>query len=106
MCPFPLCLIEGSPFHPRRILNIQNSYLMQYQSDILSSEVLLPNCLETTALGAAYLAGLQTGFWKDLEDIKSVHKYQRLYKPNMKKSEIKIIDKRWKTAIKATRMIK
>ncbi len=83
-----------------------NSYLMQYQSDILSSEVLLPNCLETTALGAAYLAGLQTGFWKDLEDIKSVHKYQRLYKPNMKKSEIKIIDKRWKTAIKATRMFK
>ena len=83
-----------------------NSYLMQYQSDILSSEVLLPNCLETTALGAAYLAGLQTGFWKDIEDIKSVHKYQRLYKPNMKKSEIKIIDKRWKTAIKATRMFK
>lgn len=83
-----------------------NGYLMQFQSDILNKKVLLPNCLETTALGAAYLAGLQSKFWKSIDDIKAVHKYQKLYSPKMKKSEIKIIDKRWKTAIKATRTFK
>ena len=47
-----------------------NNFLMQFQADILNTEVLEPECIETTALGAAYLAGLSVGFWKDKEEIK------------------------------------
>lgn len=83
-----------------------NSYLMQYQADILNCNILLPFCLETTALGAAYLAGLCSGFWKDLDEIKNIHCYQREYKPTMDKAKIKEIDKKWKAAIKATRTFK
>lgn len=83
-----------------------NSYLMQYQADILNSKILLPCCLETTALGAAYLAGLCSGFWKDLDEIKNIHCYQKEYYPNMPKKQISEIDKKWKAAIKATRVFK
>ncbi|MBP5198736.1 MAG: glycerol kinase GlpK [Lachnospiraceae bacterium] len=47
-----------------------NDFLMQFQADILDVEVVRPECIETTALGAAYLAGLATGYWKDKEEIK------------------------------------
>lgn len=46
-----------------------NDFLMQFQADILGKEVLRPRCIETTSLGAAYLAGLATGYWKNQEDI-------------------------------------
>ena len=45
---------------------------MQFQSDILHTEIKLPTCLETTALGAAYLAGLASKFYKDIDEIKSM----------------------------------
>ena len=83
-----------------------NSYLMQYQADILNCKILLPYCLETTALGAAYLAGLCSGFWKDLDEIKNIHCYQKEYTPKMEKEKIKEIDKKRKAAIKATRTFK
>ncbi len=83
-----------------------NSYLMQYQADILQSKILIPYCLETTALGAAYLAGLCSGYWKDINEIKCIHLYQKEYIPNMSKEKIKEIDKKWKKAIKATRVFK
>lgn len=47
-----------------------NSFLMQFQSDVLGVDVLRPECVETTALGAAYLAGLAVGYWDDLDDIR------------------------------------
>ena len=47
-----------------------NNFLMQFQSDILNTKVLRPEIIETTALGAAYLAGLAVGFWKNKEEIK------------------------------------
>ncbi len=83
-----------------------NAYLMQYQADILKTKILLPHCLETTALGAAYLAGLCTGFWKNLEEIKNVHKYEKEYNPSMSDKEIDEIDKKRHQAIKATRIFK
>ncbi len=46
-----------------------NNFLMQFQSDILNTEVIRPQCIETTALGVAYLAGLAVGYWKDREEI-------------------------------------
>ena len=83
-----------------------NDYLMQYQSDIISSKVVLPHCLETTSLGAAYLAGLESGYWKDLEEVKHIHRIQKEFNPKMKKALIKEIDRKRKSAIKATRTFK
>ena len=83
-----------------------NKYLMQFQSDILNTTIKLPKCLETTALGAAYMAGLQCGFYPNLESIRRIHEYQAIYKPEMDKKTIAKLYKGWKTAIKVTRMFK
>ena len=84
----------------------KNGYLMQFQSDILHTVIKLPRCLETTALGAAYMAGLTTGYYANLESIRKIHEYQAIYTPKMAKKEINRLYKGWKTAIKATRMFK
>ena len=84
----------------------KNGYLMQFQSDILHTVIKLPRCLETTALGAAYMAGLTSGYYANLESIKKIHEYQAIYNPKMAKKEINRLYKGWKTAIKATRMFK
>lgn len=83
-----------------------NNYLMQYQANILNAKVLLPNCLETTALGACFLAGLNSGFFKDIDEIKTIHQYKREFLPNMDESERKIIKEKWKKAIQTTRVFK
>lgn len=83
-----------------------NNYLMQYQANILNAKVLLPNCLETTALGACFLAGLNSGFFKDIDEIKTIHQYKREFLPNMDESVRKIIKEKWKKAIQATRVFK
>ena len=83
-----------------------NKYLMQFQSDILNTQILLPTCLETTALGVAYLAGLNSGFYKDLEEIKQSHSYQAIYDPKMDNDEIENRYKGWKKAVEATRLFK
>ena len=84
----------------------KNGYLMQFQSDILHTTIKLPKCLETTALGAAYMAGLQCGFYPNLESIRRIHEYQAVYKPEMDKKTVNQLYKGWKLAIKATRMFK
>lgn len=81
-----------------------NSYLMQFQSDILQTEILLPECLETTALGAIYLAGLESGFYKNINEIKKIHSYQKTFNPSMEQEEVNERYKGWKKAVKATRM--
>ena len=83
-----------------------NKYLMQFQSDILETNIMLPKCLETTALGVAYLAGLNSGFYKNIEEIKSIHSYQAVYESSMKKSEIDRLYKGWLKAVKSTRTFK
>ena len=83
-----------------------NNYLMQYQADILNSIVKLPFQLETTALGAAYLAGLYTKFFKDIEAIKDIHRYKMDFKPQMDNKSRENIDNKWRKAIEATRMFK
>ena len=60
-----------------------NNFLMQFQSDILNAEVIRPKCIETTALGAAYLAGLAVGYWKDLDDIRSNWGIDKVFSPAM-----------------------
>lgn len=83
-----------------------NALLMQFQADILQCEVRLPLCVETTALGAGYLAGLGSGFWKDLEEIEHNHNYQKRYFPAMDPKEAKRLYKGWQLAVKATRVFK
>lgn len=83
-----------------------NRYLMQFQSDIMETPLKRPMCLETTALGAAYLAGLAIGYWQDLEQIRAVHRYQDEYMPHMASTEVKRRYRGWSRAIEATRMFK
>lgn len=77
-----------------------NDFLMQYQADILDADVVRPSCLETTALGAAYLAGLASGYWKDMEDIKENWKLGRLFTPRMDDETRHEKLKGWKKAVK------
>ncbi len=83
-----------------------NDYLMQFQADILNKEVILPRNLETTSLGVAYLAGLNSGYWKDIEEISKINNIQKTFKPKMDLEEVKKIDHKWSVAIKATREFK
>lgn len=60
-----------------------NDFLLQFQSDMLGTEVFRPSCIETTALGAAYLAGLAIGYWRDREDIRSNWRIERIFTPTL-----------------------
>ena len=78
-----------------------NNFLLQFQADILEKHVVRPECIETTALGAAYLAGLQTGFWKDKEDIRANWALERSFVPLLDKEDRDRRLKGWKKAVKA-----
>ena len=83
-----------------------NKLLMQFQSDILQCEVHLPVCLETTALGAAYFAGLTCGFYESKLDIEKNHAIQMKYTPKMKKEEADERYEGWLCAVSAARAFK
>ena len=83
-----------------------NNYLMQFQSDILQTEISLPKCLQTTALGASYLAGLESGFFKTLEHIRSIHECQKTFSPKMSVKEVEERYAGWKKAVEVTRQYK
>lgn len=76
-----------------------NDFLMQFQSDIMNKEVLRPVCIETTALGAAYLAGIATGFWEDKEDIRKNWSLDKTFTPGMEEKKRKARLKGWKRAV-------
>lgn len=78
---------------------VDNTWLMQFQSDILGVPVEVPEVTETTALGAAYLAGLATGFWTDKEELRNKWQLQRRYEPQMSESERERLYARWKEAV-------
>lgn len=77
-----------------------NNFLMQFQSDILEATVDRPNCIETTALGAAYLAGLATGYFKDKEEIKQNWQLGKAFTPVIEESKRTELLKGWKKAVK------
>lgn len=85
---------------------VKNNFLMQFQSDILDVPVDRPVIQETTALGAAYLAGLAVGFWKDKEELAKHWKIDRTFQSDMEGSEREELYRGWKKAIKATREFK
>lgn len=78
---------------------VKNSFLMQFQSDILGIPVIVPKITETTCLGAAYLAGLQVGFWKSLEELRNNWKVDRIYEPSMERSKVEDLYGGWTQAI-------
>lgn len=77
-----------------------NNLLVKFQADINQTEVCRPKCIETTALGAAYLAGLAVGFWKDKEEIRSNWQLGRKFEPEMEETEIRKLLKGWRRAVK------
>ncbi len=79
---------------------VANNFLMQFQSDILGVPVDRPKVIETTALGAAYLAGLAVGYWKDKNDISAKWQIDRTFKPQMDIDTKERLYKGWKKAVK------
>ncbi len=80
-----------------------NNFMMKFQADMLSLAVERPKCIETTALGAAYLAGLATGFYSGREDIVDNWKLGRRFDPTMSSEERKQLMKGWEVAVKCAR---
>ena len=77
-----------------------NNFLMQFQSDILNTEVRRPRCVETTAMGAAYLAGLAVGYWKDKNDVINNWNIDREFHPEMQEAEREEKLAGWEKAVK------
>ncbi|WP_429969050.1 glycerol kinase GlpK [Enterococcus sp. AZ136] len=84
----------------------KNDLLMQFQADILDIDVQRAANLETTALGAAYLAGLAVGFWKDLDELKSMAEEGQMFTPEMPAEERDNLYEGWKQAVAATQTFK
>lgn len=79
-----------------------NNFLMQFQSDLLDAQVVRPSCIETTALGAAYMAGLAAGFWKDAEEIRQNWKQEREFSPSVEPEKREDLLKGWQKAVRCT----
>ena len=81
-----------------------NNFLMQFQSDIVGCDVYRPRCIETTALGAAYLAGLAVGYWKSLEDVKNNWAVDRVFTAEMDETKRRELLHGWSKAVKCALM--
>ncbi|MGX7112509.1 glycerol kinase GlpK [Gemella cuniculi] len=92
----PLLKVDGGAAH--------NDYLLQFQADILGVKIARAENLETTALGAAFLAGLATGYWKNIDEVKNLNSAGKLFVPNMENKRREKLYKGWKQAIKATQV--
>jgi glycerol kinase len=78
-----------------------NNSLLQFQADLLQANVVRPKITETTALGAAYLAGLATGYWSDLTEIKKQWQVDRIFGPSIPAKATKTLINGWRRAVKA-----
>lgn len=78
-----------------------NNYLMQFQADILNTTVIRPQITETTALGAAYLAGLAVGFWSDISEVEAYWQKGRVFEAEMTEERRTTHQHSWKKAIRA-----
>ncbi len=76
-----------------------NNFLLQFQSDILDSRIVRPKNIETTAMGAAYLAGLAVGFWSDIREIRKIWQEDSVFNPDMDEEKRKNLYEGWKGAI-------
>jgi glycerol kinase len=78
-----------------------NELLMQFQADLLNTKVVRPQMAETTALGAAYLAGLAVGYWKDLTEIKTLSQSDGVFTPKADPADLKAGIEEWHRAVRA-----
>lgn len=78
-----------------------NDFLMQFQADILNTSVVRPYCIETTAMGAAYLAGLAVGYWRSKDEILANHVIAAEFKPQMGQAKRESLLQGWHNAVKA-----
>jgi glycerol kinase len=79
-----------------------NNYLMQTQADIINAPVMRPTCVETTAMGAAYLAGLAVGYWASKEDVLQNWAIDRVFKPEISAEDRAARIKGWNKAVKCS----
>ncbi len=96
--PIPTMRVDGGAAN--------NDFLMQFQSDILGKKIERSKINETTALGAAYLAGLATGFWEDIEEIKAYWEADGVFEPEMSEEKKEDLYAGWQEAVEATRVFK
>ena len=80
----------------------RNDLLMQFQADILGTSVIRPQVTETTALGAAYLAGLAIGYWDSIDHIKSLWAMEKKFTPSADADEVNSLKNGWKNAVRRT----
>jgi glycerol kinase len=97
--------MEKDAGRPLRMLKVDggaaaNDLLMQFQSDVLGVEIARPELVESTALGAAFLAGLGTGVWKDQDAVSRTWREQRLFKPTTERAWVKEHLARWDEAVR------
>lgn len=100
--------MENDAGMPLKVLNVDggaaaNNFLMQFQSDILSKPLRRPENVETTALGAAYLAGLSTGFWGSLDDLRALRSGDTTYLPDENNERLAARLAGWKEAVSRTK---
>jgi len=81
-----------------------NNFLMQFQADILGCPIVRPADIETTALGAAYLAGLATGFWKGVAEVENFWRAERRFEPAMDSATRSRLFSGWQNAVARCRM--
>ena len=81
-----------------------NNFLMQFQSDLIGCDVYRPRCIETTALGAAYLAGLAVGYWSGLEDVRNNWAVDRVFTSSMEEEKRVKLLKGWHKAVKCAQL--
>ena len=95
---------SGVPLEELRVDGgmVENDTLMQFQADILGTEVVRPKVAETTALGAAYAAGLAVGFWKDLDEVCQNWQEDKRWTPQMSEDERERRYRIWKKAVERT----
>lgn len=77
-----------------------NNFLLQTQADLIDSTVIRPSCLESTAMGAAFLAGLAVGYWESRDELRTIHSIDRIYKPEISAEERKKKLDGWEKAVK------
>lgn len=80
----------------------RNNFLMQFQSEVLGVEVIRPKVTETTAIGAAYLAGLAVGFWDSIDTVKQQWQQERTFSPEMPQEKVEALKAGWKDAVERT----
>lgn len=80
----------------------RNNLLMQFQADILNTRVVRPQVVETTAMGAAYLAGLAVGYWKSIDEIRKLWQVDRVFDPSWEETKIQEAKAGWQDAVKRT----